>query len=182
MGKKAELLAEIRKANALLEGGDPVNKASAIKAQDEIAGKLTANDEQIEMKAMKEQLDKLRQQMAENRKRSKAAKVGSVQPPLQSQKAGRLRFQGGIKAHKALRSSIRGYKAGTIVEGLADRLGVGYDGKFDPTLVSRGKASLESLTWYGEQPMDSKARLSGSIVDGEFKATLGATGATGPTG
>lgn len=117
-----QLLAEMREIVRRHEDGaktDGGRKAAAIEGEVAVTEKLVANDEHKELEATKAQLKALREQMAEHRKPSKAGKVGGTQPPLEQKKSA-LRFSGGIKPHKALKASIRGYEAGSIVNGLVD--------------------------------------------------------------
>ena len=184
----AELLGEMRKANSILDGSgdDGGRKAAAADAQVEIAKELTDTNEQREDAAAKAakkasleaQVESLTKLMRDNRGASKAGLVGGSQPAPKSGPA--LRADKGMKPHPFLKAGISGYETGTLMRGLVDRTGLGYDGHMDPALVARGKAALAFIE-YGGLPALSKAGLAVGTVEGdEFKkATLGATGATG---
>jgi len=184
----AELLGEMRKANSILDGSgdDGGRKAAAADAQVEIAKELTDTNEQREDAAAKAakkasleaQVESLTKLMRDNRGASKAGLVGGVQPGPKAGPA--LRSDKGQKPHPVLKAGLSGDEAGTLMTGLMDRTGLGYDGHMDPALVARGRSSLAFLE-YGGLPELSKAGFGGGTVEGDkfVKSTLGATGATG---
>lgn len=182
-----ELLGEIRKANAILEGSqdDGGRKAAAMDGQAEVAGKLAAADEQRESETrragIQQQLDELRDLMAGSRRASKAKAVGGIQPPSELQDAGRQRAKPTSKPHAFMKAAFRDYEAGEFLSAIMDRKGIGWDGGLDPDLIRRGKAKLAELAAWGGLPVLSKAGLGVGRVEGDafIKATLGTTGATG---
>jgi len=183
-----ELLGEIRKANAIFEtsADDGGRKAAAVDAQAEIAQKLSDNDEQRELAAAKDatkakleaQVEALTRLMRDNRSASKAGLIGGSQPVPKDGPS--VRTQKGLKPHPFLKAGIAGYEAGTLMQGLVDRMGLGYDGHNDPSLVARGKSALAFLDW-GGLPEMSKAGIGVGRAEGDafIKATLGTSGATG---
>lgn len=204
LDKRAEaLLAEMRKANAILEGSrqpgqeDGGRKAAAIDGQKKIAADLTANDQNKEREArkaarkdMKAQLDELTALMSQNRRPSKAAAVGGVQPGLPHVDAGSLFKTTAATTTGAFKAILRdpdNYDPGTFLSAVLDAVGLGYDMHYDPFLGQQGKARLAAMgSGRGDVPVTSTAGYAvghiaekGANPDFSGKATLGTTGATG---
>src|SRR6185369_13190357 len=133
-----ELLAEMRKVNERYEASqqDGGRKAAAIDGQVEIAGKLTENDESKELKAIAEQraalkaeMDEARELMAQRRE-SKAAAVGGVQPTLKAHGGSIFKSApfGSAAALKAVLADPDNYQSGQLLDAIMNASGVGFDG------------------------------------------------------
>jgi HK97 family phage major capsid protein len=195
MGKQDKrieaLLGEMRKANAILEGSadDGGRKAAAIDGQHEIAKKLSAADEDRELNSIKaqrealaEEMKQARELMAGNRRASKAGVIGNVQPQIRQGNGATFKSTPVpiSKAMKGVLANPKAYTPGDFLTGIMDAAGIGYDGHYDPFLTQQGKARLAAFTERADVPVMSTAYAKGSLgADGEFKATLGTTGATG---
>lgn len=188
----AELLGEMRKANAILEtsGDDGGRKAAAIDGQRDIADKLTANDEKREKKALKAArkaaLEARVEEMAKllrERQPSKAGLIGGTQPSTQREPV-RVRPGQGAKPQSFMKAAFtKGYQGGAMFDAIMNANGIGYDGKYDPSLVAVGKATLAQMTDYVGVPDLAKGGFGAMQIAQKGaepqKATLGTSGATG---
>jgi HK97 family phage major capsid protein len=192
-----ELLGEMRKANAILEGSkdDGGRRAAAIDGQHQIAKALSDNDEERERDATRRkrkdsvqaQIDELKELMASNRRPSKAKAVTAL-APMQVGGNRQKSFGAVAKAHPFMKAAIRDYEAGEFLSAVMDKKGLGWDLDLDPSLVAQGKAKLAEIASFGGVPILSQSYTAGKAgeiqgVNGPeqvfAKATLGTSGATG---
>ena len=147
--------------------------AAAADGSKEVADQFAAIDEaqgEAKAKADKAALDDaVRRALAEIREPSKAAMIGQAKDTSPRVEANRKAW---VKAHPALTEMFgEEYEAGMFATGLALMT------SRDPDDYRLGKATITSLgITRSDLPSQSQ---SYSFIDGEGKATLGATGATG---
>ena len=169
----AEVREETQPGSKKADGG---RYSEALDGSKAVADKLADHDESKERKATEsrkaEIADVLRDVLRETRAPSLASLIGPG-------KAGdnaptRLRPGAFIDAHPALKAAFTEYRSGEIMQAITSQL-VG-DG-FDLEASQAGKATLASLG-IRKAGLPDRSMTYG-FVDGEGKATTGATGATG---
>ncbi len=148
--------------------------AAALDGSKEIADEFVAADEAAAETAQKRQRAEIdaavKAALSEIRQPSKAAMIGSAREDVPARiQANRVAF---VKAHPMLIDTFgEGYEAGQFVSGLALMM------ERDPDSFRTGKAILGTLGIRRSDLPDLST--SYQVIDGEGKATLGATGATG---
>lgn len=181
-----ELLGEMRKANKITEGeaAKPEDGGRAAAAQDgkkAIAASLGANDETKELETMKaDRLARLEGHVEAMARMQRDMGVSASKARIAASDPGgrpksRLNSDAWVKAHPYMAANWSDYQAGEFLTGLQDVKNIG-DG-LDVDTVMRGKAKLTELgVWHGTLP---SVQGGYHFVDGEGKATLGTTNATG---
>jgi HK97 family phage major capsid protein len=175
-------------SNPNAKAADGGRYASALDGSKTVADQLREATEQLDAYRSAEAKAKAKADLDEQVREAVKAIMGDVRSPSMA------RFVGGVAGgdpgqgtsrrldsavlpgHAALKASFRDYQAGELLTAILDVKNLG-DG-IDVERAMRGKAALASL---GLAYMEGMPSMSGgySFVDGNGKATLGTTGATG---
>jgi HK97 family phage major capsid protein len=174
-------------SNPAAKAADGGRYASALDGSKTVADQLrTATEELAAYKAKEAEAARKSALDAEIREAVKSI-MGDVRSPSMARFVGGTQGEAGqqtsrrtdaaaLPGHAALKASFRDYQAGELLSAIMDVKNLG-DG-IDVERAMRGKAALMSL---GLAYMEGRPSMSGgySFVDGNGKATLGTTGATG---